>query len=831
MDLRSFFRTVITTETGWFCLAFRSHDTRWTEEFYKWPQSLDKIISRVNTLKQANKYDVYFSPYLFNTRSSIKDQVLPSRTIVADLDEANPLFIQHQPSVLVETSPKRYQGYWILNSALPLYEHESLSKRLTYSIEKCDISGWFLGKKVRVPTTHNFKYTDLFEVAISKQQKTTQTRLYKAADFDDLGTAIPINTEPVVVSDDDQEWIQEGLKLGTPQELLSKLRGSVRARVITEYSKASKDRSASLWHLMNEAFRFGYNRQQVLCLAYNSANNKFKDLRSGGIQELAKDVLRAQAAYQGIPDSDIKDRVNKARMASGVAHQKSAGIANLVYNYLLSMGEFHHAIDETFWYIREDEGRPIQLSIRSEQAKTLLDTMFDINSTDQLSQFILSHLITKAAHLPAISRMAALSHYDQHTRTLLLHTGGRTVLQITHNSIVEVQNGYQSTIFPWARAERLRPIPNQLSSDWADIMFDDCLGNVVGIPPTYVKVLLKVWFVSVILRHGIQSRPILALVGSPGSGKSTLFRKIYTLIYGSQKALNAVTTPDDFDHATANNPLVVLDNVDTWERWLPDRLALSAASSEIVKRKLYTDTDIITLHRQAMLGLTAHNPKFGREDVVDRLILLTFERLQQFKPETDILDNIMLHRNELWGDILTDIQQILKTDFPTNGYPQFRVEDFARFGFWIAQGLHIGTEFAAALDTIRSGQKLFVLEEDSILVEVISEYIERQKRHQQAQNGVASNTATTTTPIPMYKTVGQWWMTFCAVAKDPLTFQRKYTNAVQLGKKLWVLQDALRELFDVTWKPDPRGTRVWCFASATTPTPTLPSKDMSNARD
>jgi hypothetical protein len=298
------------------------------------------------------------------------------------------------------------------------------------------------------------------------------------------------------------------------------------------------------------------------------------------------------------------------------------------------------------------------------------------------------------------------------------------------------------------------------------------------------------------MRDGLVARPILALFGQPGSGKSTMFRRIYALLYGKDRSLNAVSNENDFDQATTVDALVVLDNVDTWAKWLPDRLALAASTSEIIKRKLFTDQDTIIMRRQAMLAVTAHNPKFGREDVTDRLLLLTFERLQHFKPEADIINRILSLRNSLWGDILRDIQTVLQTPKPTSGWPQFRIEDFASFGYWIATSLGIGQQFFEGIERIRKAQKAFSLEEDAILLDCIEKVIKAQKD--------GKNYGAAFTP-------GQWWGMFTLVAGDQeQEFKKKYPNAVSLGKKFWTLQDALKELYDITWKYNSaKGTRTW----------------------
>lgn len=158
LSTEAFLRTVITTDTGYLCMAIGNNEQTWRELWYHWPDDIDEIIEAADTLKQDT--NVYFSSHLFKARSSIKENVLPTRTIQADLDEADIDELPLEPTVMVQTSPKRHQAYWVLADEVDLETHEILSRRITYAIKNCDRSGWPLGHKVRLPNTINYKYLE-----------------------------------------------------------------------------------------------------------------------------------------------------------------------------------------------------------------------------------------------------------------------------------------------------------------------------------------------------------------------------------------------------------------------------------------------------------------------------------------------------------------------------------------------------------------------------------------------------------------------------------------------------------------------------------------------
>lgn len=793
MKLAEFLQEVVTGKEGWFNLCHSKADgTGWKEEWYEYPRQINDICSRVGQLRGEN---VYFSPYLFKVKQSTKDAAIVGRTIVADLDEANVLTIQPKPSILVQTSQGRHQAYWILEHEIDRVNHEHLSKRITYSISGCDRTGWYIGKRVRVPGSLNYKWgrdDDLVTILPSSLKR------YPTTDFQKLPD-VPAKSQGNTGDDTDiNGFIEEACRVSSgPQEFLEKVRSKLPAKVVTQYNFEAKDRSAALWALTTSAFRIGLSAKEVFFLARGSANNKFTSLRFNGDVELYKDVMRAQQlVYSEHSSIDYREKVKEIRKFPGLTHEKLAYIAQTVRENMKKRGQFINCMDGTAWFIDDVFGRPIAIMQRSEPLQVLLDAWYGINSTERESAYIIGHLVSYVSGLSPVGRLATLSFYDMDTNALYLHTGRKEVLRVSPRDITTVTNGYDSLVFHWtSQNEVIEPHYKHYDTRWEDILFENALDNIVGLGADEAKALLKVWLLMLLLRNAVVSRPILSIFGQPGAGKSTLFRRIYTLLYGRSRSLSSITNADNFDYATAADPLVVFDNVDTWERWIPDRLALAAAVSEVKKRKLYTNSDTITLTRQAFIGLTAHNPKFGREDVTDRLIIITLERLKKFTSETDILGYIHDNRSTIWGLIIQDIQKIIGTEVPKSGYPDFRIQDFARYGAWIAKATGVFDEFTKALQSIVSDQKSFALEEDGLLLESLQTYLMRKNGEEQD-----------------FKAPSQWWGVLEPLSRDPQQFNRQYKNAVVLGKKFWTMHDAMKQMFLVDWEVDQKQrTRVWKF--------------------
>lgn len=800
MDTKDFLEFTITApQGGWLNIASSSPvGGDWRQYWRAWPDDADSAVELITGLA-GEQLNVYYSAHLFTERSTEKKYAMPTRTAFVDLDTADTTRLPLKPSLLNLSSDERHQGFWILNEWLDPTQFEALSQRLTYSIPNADHTGWPIGHIMRVPNTLNYKYAPPQRVRVKSHNKL----LYVASDFNVLPT---LEESARKVFEFDNEWIQQALQLPVGVRNVNELWDSVKDKLargtdIHFYTEAP-DRSVALWRLMSELFRAGLPREHVFLLAYHSKNNKFRYLRYSAERELAKDVLRAENEFLRGP-AGIRSRINETRkLANSSPAERKQAIAEQCRNQMESHGTFIHAEGGTLWYILSNEGKPIAISKASTQLDVLLDTMFALNATEPEQQYVVAHLIAYTASLPATGKVATLTYYDPRLNEMLIHTGQRDVVRITPTDIEVVTNGYRDIIFTWTSnsAEtitiNLEDVPPR---PWYDMLFADSMSNLAteGLTPQQCVALLKAWFMLVLMRNAIFTRPILAAFGQPGSGKSTMFNRIYALLYGRTHVIGRITTAEQFDQSMSDMPFFLADNVDSYEKWLPDRIALAAGQSQIIKRKLYTDVDSVTMRSQAMLAITAHNPKFGREDVMDRLIIISFERIadEARVDETSMIRAVLDHRNAIWNDVARDVQRVLAEPEPTR-VASLRVQDFAKVGQRVANALGFGDEFFTAVTSLVAQQKGFVLDEDSILVDLFERYC-RAKQF----------------PSDEYHPPAKLWGFLDRLAGTNKDFARQYGNSVKLGRKLWAMQDALKQRFDVRWKFDPKlKTRTWRFA-------------------
>lgn len=790
MKTDEFLRTVVTTTAGNFLLATRS-DAGWREEWYDWPQQLATIVEDSVAHAKANS-DVYFSAHLFEERRSVKACVLPTRTIQADLDFADIMTLPVMPTVIVGTSPQRHQGYWVLAETLEAAEIEGLSRRIAYGVKDCDRTGWPAGHRMRLPGTFNFKYMTPAQVMIVGHT-------LKALDQEAFNL-FPGLVTAVAAAEADADWINSGdfnMDVG-PVQLMHDAKMS--ATIITQYDKPAKDRSKYLWSLMLDAFRHDLERDQVFWLAWNTVNNKFRDdHRYAGVTDLRKDVLRAEAVALD-RQLDLKAAIMDLRQLRGVGQvarfQKAAAV---VMARMREDGEMIHTRGGQLWFMRSDTGRPIELSVRSLWLDAYLGRTFALNASEQMCRFVKEELVMHTRNQAASSDLTTLSYYEPVRKTLLLHTGGRDVLHISATDVDVHPNGYAHTVFTVDESVepfRLGKVEELGGRTWYDTLFAPQMEHIEGtLTQAEAVALLRCWFLLILFRSQVPNRPLLTVLGAPGSGKTTTAKKLYRLLYGKYRHVTTIETPDKFDSSTIGFPFVAFDNADIYERWLPEKLAQAAAVTDVTQRRLYTDTDTITQRRQAMLMLTAHNPKFTREDVVDRMIIILLKRLPYWLPEGQILEEVTALRYALWADIVRDIQGILRTPMvPHEAVPQFRIEDYAHYGMWFSEAVGQAGVFYSAINKLISSQRGLNLETDQLLVAVINRWLRAR-----GEKGKA----------PEYMAQTSIWTELAAYAPDPIAFQRAYRNALFLGRKLLTMQDSLRQVFSVEVRYDDAGQRQW----------------------
>lgn len=741
--------------------------------------------------------DTFFSPHLYDT-PGVSGTLLSTRTIAIDTGEADLAYLPLTPSVVVQSSPTRTQSYFIFDTEVD----EFVAEQIATSLPDTDLSSVGLGHLMRLPNSLNTKYSKIYAGPHRVQIIKTNTLIHKVENLIPSPNGI-------------HRFDPESLAFDTPDPSQVDVHALVdtlelSALATAEFIETSRNPKQSLTRLISEILKKGLSKGIAFLVAKHSANNYTALYEYHQDEELRALVLGCE---QKLGIFDPREKLQAIRESAQTLEVRKEGIAQATKQYMRDTGEFSHLRDGTKWYIPRNK-QPIDIAYRSNKLAYYLERELGLNASDFDTPYVLHSLEAFVDGLPKVGTGAVLSYYDSSAQRLLIHTGANNVHCITPQSITQIPNGsYSITLFPiddifvpFMPRPTYQPIHEHTDittippttykhthddQHWSQVLFGPILDRVLNLTPEETRAVLSAWFLFLFFKNEAAARPLLALLGQPGSGKSTIMKRVCTLLYGKVSGFMSLSTRDDFDQIMSTYPLVVIDNLDTWEKWIPDALAQSAGAIDRGKRKQYTNNELFIYHRDAMVCLTAHDPKFGRADVADRLLILPMKRLDTFIAEGELL---RIDRANTWAQIFSDLQTILNTPKPTIA-TQLRVMDFSTLGSWIAKALQLEAEFISALNKLHNQQRSFALEADQLLLTAAINY--------------ANSSKSTSTP----KLVQQLFLELENYSGDPLAFHKKYRTAQQLGNKLLSSQDALKSIVNISWDFDAFNRRLWKIES------------------
>jgi ribosomal protein S25 len=294
----TFLRILFGDLKGYVCIATidrRTKDPVFQETFFRIPDQSEQMLSAIDSW--AGTHDVYYCPMILTMPKRMKQYIGPCSVIWADLDECHPDFLHVAPSIVVETSPGRFQALWRLKQAAAPADAEQVAMRIAYAHQQdgADISGWDLTQLLRVPFTMNWKYPkakpdgtppNIFVVSTDKST-------YDLEDFDDAYPPVLAPVEMPLPELGDLPYA------GDPEKIINAYRSRLPPQIVVLYATEPETNmwSQSLWKLEMGCFEAGMSVEEVFVVAREASCNKFK--RDGRTDMyLWRDVLRAFIRYE-----------------------------------------------------------------------------------------------------------------------------------------------------------------------------------------------------------------------------------------------------------------------------------------------------------------------------------------------------------------------------------------------------------------------------------------------------------------------------------------------------------------------------------------------------
>jgi hypothetical protein len=424
---------------------------------------------------------------------------------------------------------------------------------------------------------------------------------------------------------------------------------------------------------------------------------------------------------------DKREFVKKIRLAKTMkAFQKRQLISQHVISNLKQRGFF--ITTETDNYFFWGVARKL-LSFEGSQFAALLEDWYGINRSEAEWDYLINSLTTEAIQRGQKSEVYQFARYQNNVLYVSRFDGN--VYRLDGEKIELVANGTDGVLFlddpSWQPYEYLE------DENPSSLIFNKLIAPInfakedVRLTQDEQKLLLLVWLFTIFFESLLPTKPILVFIGSQGSGKSSTLRWILKFLFGGKVDMKTLAKEkeDAFVAAVCSNYLVAFDNVDDKITWLNDHLATVSTGGSITLRRLYSTNEQITYYPKAFLCLTSRTPRFRREDVADRLLLFQVDRIENFNPESELLQERLQIRNQLWTEMLNRLNRIVGILRQDTQLPRgvFRMADFAKLAWRIANIYGQGEIMLDMLEKLELEKSEFTLTEDPFFI-TLSQWLE-----------------------------------------------------------------------------------------------------------
>lgn len=421
------------------------------------------------------------------------------------------------------------------------------------------------------------------------------------------------------------------------------------------------------------------------------------------------------------PELFLKAQIEDVRKNKySKAFEIKRDVSRIILDDMRERGRFYRTPTEQYYWFSKDLKRLCEIGDKF--FEQLVNDRYGLNKSETEYEFLIADLETEAGRRGKKSEIYRFAHYDKENHVLYIDRNDFQMYKLNGKSIELLPNGAEGVLFitdPQNEPFELKDIgENEYLRPLIINPTNFVQGEHVNLTADEQRYLFQVWLYTLFFEELQPTKPIQVFIGPQGSGKTTRQRIVGQWLFGCRFDVQGVNNEDDFIATITHNYFAVFDNVDTYKDWLNDRLAQAATGQRIEKRELYTTNRLVRYYPRCFLSLNSREPKFKRPDVVDRLLLFRVQRLEEFVSESRLLGEIQKCRNELWTEMLIDLNQIVAAlkDDDKPFLSQHRMADWAELGWRIAKTQDAGDYFIELLEKMDRERSELVLEENPIFL-------------------------------------------------------------------------------------------------------------------
>lgn len=363
--------------------------------------------------------------------------------------------------------------------------------------------------------------------------------------------------------------------------------------------------------------------------------------------------------------------------------------ANTIWGILNDNGcrMFQTTSRMAYWYDAESH---LITEEGSELWRTLLNKLFGLNPCDNFSRLVYSELRMRILREAPLVPIQNRTYWAEDAGKLFINLGGPEVYAVSGKDAIEKSyNGECGYMFLTNESGKY-VIPDfeaDVTDAWKyladDISFAS--SNEAPAQPDEQRELLKAWVLAFFFQELMPTKPILAMLGVQGSGKTTAIRRILKILEDPDSDVLGVPTDkqDAFRASIEGHRLLVLDNLEkSGAFWMVDILNKLATGSHIELRQLYKTNEKHTIAPKCFVACTAVNMPFSDETLFSRLLILEMDRIAEPLPEHILQRRIREFGPAIWADLirkLSSVVEALNTVPVTRPSTHSRLVDFTVF--------------------------------------------------------------------------------------------------------------------------------------------------------
>lgn len=485
-----------------------------------------------------------------------------------------------------------------------------------------------------------------------------------------------------------------------------------------------------------------------------------------------------------------KDQIKSLAGKDRATIEQKRRLSTLILADLNGQGAFYRTpvLGELYYFFKNEKELYL---IGSLEFRALCNELYEINGKDPKWAYIEEDLIV---HCQRRGQVTEIYHFARfQNKKLYIHAGGHSVFRLDGESIKTINNGDDGVLFVKNnKMETIEPVFNYEGSPVRELLVN--IININKSPEQKGRLdLYHAYIYSIFFESLLPTKPIVLFMGVKGSGKTSAARALKCALFGKSGQVDTGLTEkeDAFWAAVCNSYILCIDNVDKLIRWLADALAVVATGGTFKRRKLYETNTLVEYTPRCFVILTSRNPEiFLRDDVIDRLVLIEVDRREDFIPESVLLENLSYRHGEIWGELLTNLNKIVKAvNQPEKREPfDFRLADWASFVLTVSPILGIENP-EQKLKLLEDSKKNFALEDNPIVMA-----LERVQYLFQDSSAVPSGR--------IFEAIQERYDGTFPI-KDPRVF----------GAELKNLLPELREIYDITVEKGPNNTKLYSIKS------------------